>query len=130
MSKSQRQKQIEELEHKFWQSMVDGETRVATSMLTEPALMVSSHGANKFDHAAYEKMAADDTHKLVGFKLDQMDVVFPTDDVAVATYHVAQSMERKGEPLEMEAYDTSTWVNMGGAWKCVAHTESAVAPRG
>jgi hypothetical protein len=47
------------LEKAFWQSMVDGSAEVATAMLTEPALMVSGHGLNKFDHAAYEKMAGE-----------------------------------------------------------------------
>jgi len=46
-----------DLETKFWQSMVDHETDVALNLLCEPALMVSSHGAMKFDHAGYRKMA-------------------------------------------------------------------------
>jgi hypothetical protein len=37
-------------ETKFWQSMVNQDTDTALEMLTEPALMVSSHGAMKFDH--------------------------------------------------------------------------------
>ena len=46
-----------DLETKFWQSMVDHETDVALTLLCEPALMVSSHGAMQFDHDAYRKMA-------------------------------------------------------------------------
>ena len=64
MSKSKRQAEIEALETAFWQSMVDGDPSVATGMLTEPALMVSGHGANKFDHAGYTKMATDETFRL------------------------------------------------------------------
>ena len=45
------------LEKKFWQSMVDEDTDTALSMLDEPALMVSSHGAMQFDHAGYRRMA-------------------------------------------------------------------------
>ena len=45
------------LEKKFWQSMVDHKTDVALNLLCEPALMVSSHGAMKFDHAGYRQMA-------------------------------------------------------------------------
>ena len=33
------------------------ETDVALSLLCEPALMVNSHGAMKFDHAGYRQMA-------------------------------------------------------------------------
>ena len=124
MSKSLHAREIEQLEQSFWQSMVDGDVKVATGMLTEPAVMVSGHGASKFDHAGYERMAADDRYKLVDYKLSKFDVVSPTEDVAIATYHVAQSMEREGEAVETEAFDSSTWVKLDAGWKCVAHTES------
>lgn len=131
MSKSQNhqenRKQIENLERAFWQSMVDGDAKTATGMLAEPALMISSHGTSKFDHAGYEKMAGDDAFKLKSFELSKMDIVFPKEDVAVATYHVSQSLEMKGKPVEMAAYDSSTWVKLDAGWKCVAHTESSEA---
>jgi hypothetical protein len=130
MNPSPHPNEIEQLEQAFWQSMVDGKAGVATQMLTEPAVMVSSHGTMQFDHAGYEKMAADDRHKLVGFELSDMQVVFPRNDVAVATYRASQSVERNGEASTMEAYDSSTWVRFHEGWKCVAHTESLRAPQG
>jgi hypothetical protein len=126
---TQRRQDIEALERAFWQSMVDGKAAVATRMLTEPALMVSGHGSIRFDHATYEKMAADDRHRLVDYRFGDFDVVFPTDDVAVASYQVTQSMERDGKAMTQDAYDSSTWVRIGDAWKCVAHTESLQAPQ-
>jgi hypothetical protein len=130
MAMSKRMKEIEGLESAFWQSMVDGKASVATGMLTEPAVMVSGHGLLKFDHASYEKMASKDETKLVDFEFSDFDVVFPNDDVAVASYRVRQDMQAQGKPLSsQEAFDSSTWVRMNGDWKCVAHTESLQAPR-
>jgi hypothetical protein len=126
---SMQQQEIERLEHAFWQSMVDGKPAVATGMLSEPALMVSGHGAMQFDHAGYEKMARDDRHRLVDFTLSDMEVVFPRTDVAVATYRASQSMEMDGKPVKQEAVESSTWVRFHEGWKCVAHTESLVSPR-
>ena len=128
MAASTRAQEIRQLETAFWQSMVDGKADVATGMLTEPALMVSGHGLHKFDHAQYEKMAADDSYRLTGFQISDFDVVFPTQDVAVASYRVRQSMEAKGKALTEEVFDSSTWVKLGEAWKCVAHTESQPKP--
>ena len=128
MGTMQRQQEIEKLEQAFWQSMVDGKVEVATGMLTEPAVMVSGHGTHKFDHAAYEKMAADDSYRLVDFKLSDMDVVFPRDDLAIATYRASQSMEKAGRKLQMQAFDSSTWIRQREGWKCVAHTESLQSP--
>jgi hypothetical protein len=125
----QQQGEIERLEKAFWQSMVDGKPQVATDMLAEPALMVSGHGAMKFDHAGYTKMANDDRHRLVDYRFSDMDVIFPKDDVAIATYRVSQKVEMQGKPVEKDVYDTSTWVKVGDQWRCVAHTESELATR-
>ena len=121
---NQARQQIEQLENAFWQSMVDNEPKVATGMLADKALMVSGHGAMSFDHAGYTRMANDPSHKLVKFELSDMDVLFPNDDVAIATYKVDQKVEHEGKPMTMKAVDSSTWIRQGDSWKCVAHTES------
>lgn len=123
---NKRQSEIEKLERAFWDSMIAGKPEIATGMLTEPAVMVSGHGANKFDHAAYTRMARDDRYKLVDYSISDLDVIFPRDDVAVATYQVDQRMEMQGKPVQMNVYDTSTWVKIEGDWRCVMHTESPV----
>jgi ketosteroid isomerase-like protein len=129
MGMNARQNEIAGLEKEFWDSMIQGKPEVATQMLTELAVMVSGHGATKFDHAAYIKMAQDDRYKLVDYEMSEMDVVFPTEDVAVATYHVRQEMEMTGKPMQMDVYDTSTWVKVDGRWRCVMHTESPQAAK-
>jgi len=116
--------EIERLERAFWQSMVDREPAVATGMITEPALMVSGHGSMSFDRDGYTRMANNEQHRLVAFSLSDMDVLFPTDDVAIATYRAHQKMQMDGKPMEFDSIDSSTWVKVGDAWKCAAHTES------
>ena len=81
-------REIETLERAFWQSMVDGDPTVATGMLAERALMVSGHGAMAFDHDGYTRMANDPSHKLLAFDLSDLEVLFPSDEVAIATYKV------------------------------------------
>ena len=126
---TKQQSEIEGLEKSFWKSIADGKPDIATGMLTEPALMVSGHGATKFDHATYRKMADEGQHRLLDYKISDMEVVFPRDDVAVATYHVDQTMDVQGKPTKMEVYDTSTWVKVDGRWRCVLHTESPTAKK-
>lgn len=124
-----KQAEIEQLEKAFWNSMIEGKPEVATGMLTEPAVMVSEHGATKFDHAAYTRMAKDDRFRLVDYTMTDLDVIFPRDDVAVANYRVAQKMEMEGKSVQTDVYDNSTWVRISGQWRCVMHTESPVAER-
>lgn len=115
---------IEQLEHTFWQSMLDNQPQVATNMLTEPALMVSSHGINQFDHATYTQMAQDTRYNIVDYKLSSFKVLFPTDAVGIATYQVDLQMQVDGKPITMKTNNSTTWVKIGSEWKCAAHTEN------
>ena len=122
-------KTLIDLENKFWQSMVDEDTDTALAMLNEPALMVSSHGAMKFDHAGYRQMAEKGSMVLKSYQLSDIDVVLPADDTAILTYRVKQevaSRENGGKSTEQEMNDTSTWVKTRDGWKCVMHTETPV----
>lgn len=118
-------KTIIDLETKFWQSMVDQDPDTAIAMLCEPAVMVSSHGTMKFDHATYRKMAEQDSTALRSFELKDMDVVFPNDTTAIVTYRVKQDFgPRDGKPKSTEMNDSSTWIRSGDRWQCVMHTET------
>jgi hypothetical protein len=127
MQTTDRKSEIERLERAFWQSLVDGDPGVASGMLTDTASMASSHGAFSFDPATYEKMASDPKHRVLDFSFSDFAVLFPRDDVAVATYRAWQKYQREGEVIEEDVVDTSTWVRIGGEWKCAAHTESPAA---
>jgi len=119
-------KTLTELETKFWQSMVDQDTETAVEMLSEPSLMVNTHGSMKFDHATFRKMAQQDALVLTDFDLSDVEVVFPNDSTALVTYHAKQTMAPKGksEKTVLEMNDTSTWIRVGDGWKCVMHTET------
>lgn len=117
-----------DLETKFWQSMVDHKTDVALQLLCEPALMVSAHGAMKFDHAGYRQMADNGPMVVNSFQLSDMQVVFPNNSTAVLSYRVKQGIapRGKGAPTEEQMHDTSTWVKTDQGWRCAMHTETPI----
>jgi hypothetical protein len=119
-------KTLIDLETKFWQSLVDQDTDAALELLNQPALMVGTHGAMKFDHAGYRKMAEKGPSVLTEFELSKMDVVFPNDTTAILTYHVSQKVAARDnkDSKTQEMNDTSTWVKAGARWQCVMHTET------
>lgn len=131
MPTSNTEKTIVELEKRFWQSMVDQDADTAVSMLHEPAVMVSSHGAIQFDHAGYRKMSDQGPSVLKSFDLSDVKVVFPNAATAVMSYRVKQGVSKRGESGEttQEMNDTSTWVKDGKDWRCVMHTETPVASK-
>lgn len=119
-------KTLIELETRFWQSMVDQDTDSALELLNEPALMVSSHGAMKFDHEGYRRMAEKGSLVLKSFELSDVQVVFPNESTAVMTYHVKQGVSQRGNNTNtmQEMNDTSTWIKVRDTWQCVMHTET------
>jgi ketosteroid isomerase-like protein len=127
MQTTGRSNEIERLERSFWQSLVERDADAATGLLAPEALMVSSHGTMRFDPAQYTKMLQDPKHGLLEYTLSDMDVLFPTGDIAIATYRAHQAMQMDGERMEQDVVDSSTWVRIEGDWKCVAHTESEVS---
>ena len=122
-------KTLIDLETRFWQSMVDQDTDSALQLLHDPAMMASSHGAMKFDHAGYRKMAEHGSMVVTAFVLSDIEVVFATETTAVLTYRVRQTVAaRAGVNIEgstvQDMSDTSTWVYVDERWQCVVHTES------
>lgn len=135
MNKAPSRETLIELEMKFWQSIVDGDSDAAADMLTEPALMVSSHGAIEFGRDDYRRMAETGPMVLSDFEFSDMKVVFPNDSTAILSYHVKQTVtprekaNGKNRSTTQEVNDTSTWVRNGERWQCVAHTETPAVDR-
>ena len=119
-------KTLIDLETKFWQSMVDQDTTAALKLLHDPACMATAHGAMKFDHAGYRKMAEHGSMVVTSFALSDVEVMFPTETTAVLTYRVKQSVGARdgSHSTTQDMSDTSTWVHLGNRWQCVIHTES------
>ena len=119
-------KTLIDLETKFWQSMVDQDTDAALQLLHDPAMMSTAHGAMKFDHAGYRKMAEQGSMVVTAFALSDVEVMFPNEATAVLTYRVKQTVGARddGKSTTQNMSDTSTWVHLDKRWQCVLHTES------
>ena len=118
------QQAIIDLENRFWQSMVDKDAKSAKRLIADECLITGPSGAMKIDPDKYEAMTKEGQWTLDSYRLDDVEVVSPTDGVAVIAYKVHQKGSLKGEPMDMACADSSTWVRDGKAWKCVLHTEA------
>lgn len=118
------QAEIMGLERKFWQSMVDMDIDTAVSLLDEQSTSAGARGIHYFDPAGYKEMARSGDARITSFEFFDERVVFPTPDVAIASYKARQSFTMDGQSHEMDVYDTTTWVRKGGKWVASAHTET------
>lgn len=118
--------QIIDLETRFWQSMVDDDTATAESLMTEPSMLVSGHGAMRFGRADYRRMAKQAPMVVKSFAFSDMQVAFPSEDTAVLSYHVKQGIAPRGtgQVVQQDMLDTSTWVRTPDGWQCALHTET------
>ena len=108
--------------------MVDQDTDAALRLLHDPACMATAHGAMKFDHAGYRKMAEEGPMVVTSFAFSDIEIMFPTETTAVMTYRVKQSVAaREGSnSTTQDMSDTSTWVHLDKRWQCVLHTEAPI----
>ncbi|HTQ35904.1 MAG TPA: nuclear transport factor 2 family protein [Steroidobacteraceae bacterium] len=121
---------VRALERRFWESLAQQDTEAALELLSEPALMTSGHGSMQFDHATYRNMLESGAMVLNSFELGHMNVLMPSDSAAILTYDVKQVVAKRGQQggNEQQMHDSSTWLRIGGRWKCVAHTETPATP--
>jgi len=116
--------QIIDQEKRFWTSMKDKDVATAQSMIHEDCLITGPMGAMRVGPEKYAEMTRDGKWRLDAFKFSDVDVTFPTKDVAVIAYKVHQTGEMKGKPMDLNAADSTTWVRAGSSWKVALHTES------
>jgi uncharacterized protein DUF4440 len=118
------QKEIMDLERKFWQSIADMDVDTAAALLDEQSTSAGVQGIHYFDPAQYKAMALAGDARITSFEFFDEKVIFPIPDVAIASYKARQSFTMGGKSHEMVVYDTTTWVKKGGRWLASAHTET------
>ncbi|MBK5571343.1 nuclear transport factor 2 family protein [Ensifer sp. SSB1] len=89
---------------------------------------MGAQGAAVLTRDDYRRMAeqAENSWKLKSFRLDDVSVIFPREDVAVIAYTVTEEMDVDGEPLTLKAADATTWIRENGGWRASLHTESVL----
>jgi hypothetical protein len=62
--------------------------------------------------------------ELKTYSLADTKVVFPNKDTAVLTYKVTVQGNYQGQDISGVYYASSVWVNQGGKWLAILHTEA------
>jgi len=123
---NQQARQIVELERSFWQSMVDDDADAAGAMIADECLITGPTGTLRSDPADYKRMAEQGDWELDRFEFSDVEVIFPVEDTAIIAYKVHQTGTMKGQKMDLNCADSSTWVRAGDAWKCALHTETII----
>jgi hypothetical protein len=122
------EKQLLDLERRYWQALQDRDDEAALALTDDPCIVAGAQGVASLDRATMSGMLKQGTWKLEHFAIDPDDVKVKMigDDVAVLAYTVHEELTVDGQPVKLQASDASTWVRRDGRWVCALHTEALV----
>ena len=118
------EKELIELERRFWQAIRDEDIDAAVELADEPCILTGAQGVGVIDRKTYAEMARSANWKLHSFELGQPEVRLVRDDVGVVAYKIHEDLTVDGKPVSLDAAEASTWVRRDGKWVCALHTES------
>ena len=121
--------QIIDQETRFWQALKDKDVPTAQAMIADRSISTGPSGTTPMDPAKFGQLMREAPWTLESFEFSDVDVIFPTSDVAVITYKVHESGEMEGKPMDMIAADSTVWARSGDSWKCALHTETVLEPK-
>ena len=106
---------IERLETEFWQSMVDKDADKAMKMIADECLITGPMGTVRSDPADYKRMTEQGDWDLDKFEFSDVEVIFPVEDTAIIAYQVHQTGTMKGQKMDLNCADSTTWIREGDA---------------
>jgi uncharacterized protein (TIGR02246 family) len=113
-----------ELENRYWQALQDRDGSTAAQLSDEPSILAGAQGVSSLDRKTIASMFDSFQSELQSFELKSPKVHFLTRDVAVVAYTVHEELIVDGEPVTLDAADSSTWIRRDGSWLCAVHSES------
>jgi hypothetical protein len=117
-------RELLKLEKQYWNAIKDRDSSTATSLSDDPSLVVGAQGVGEMDRATLGKTLEAATYELRDFTFGDVHMRQVSDDVVAVAYKVNEDVVVDGEPVKIEAFDSSVWVRRDGKWVCTLHTES------
>jgi ketosteroid isomerase-like protein len=116
--------EIIELERQYWQAMKDRDVNTCERLTDFPCIVTGPHGVHRVPKEKFRGIMQAANYTIDEFKFKDSEVRLLTDDVAIHAYNVHEKLTVDGEPLTMDAAQSSTWIRRNGQWVCALHTES------
>ncbi len=124
MSTQADEKELVQLEKRYWQAMKDKDVETAMRLNDDPVIVTGAQGVATIGRDAFKGMMTDASWSLHDYDVSDVQVRLLSDDVAIVAYKVTEDLTVEGKPVKLEAADSSTWVRRNGQWVCALHTEA------
>lgn len=124
MAANTTERELVELEDRYWQALKDGDVDSALGLTDDPCILTGPQGALRVDKQNLAGMLKSPRYKLDAYELGDIQVRFIGDDVAITAYEAHEELTVEGEPITLDAIESSTWVRRDGTWLCAMHSEA------
>jgi len=119
------EKELIELENRFWQALRDNDATAAVGLTDFPCILTGPQGISSIDEKGFTSMMKSASYSLDAFSIESdAKVRLVGDDVAIIAYKAHEELTVDGKPVRLDVADSSTWVRRDGTWKCAQHTEA------
>jgi Domain of unknown function (DUF4440) len=119
------EKKLLGLERAFWDALKRKDAKAATRLTDFPCIVTGPQGVASLDELTFANMVMSAQYSIehVSFG-DDAKVRVLSDDVAIVAYNVREELTVDGQPVTLQAADSSTWIRRKGQWRCALHTEA------
>ncbi len=113
-----------ELENRFWQAIQDKDIETATGLTDFPCLIAGAQGVMSVSKEQFEGMMKSENYTLERFELKDAEVRPLAEGVAALVYTVKEKLTVDGKAIDLDASESSVWIQRDGEWRCGLHSES------
>jgi hypothetical protein len=124
MTSKSTEQEIVQLEKEYWQGLKDKDVATCERLTDFPCLVAGAHGIARVPKEKFRGIMESGNYTLDEFELKESEVRMLTDDVAIHAYKVHEDLTVDGQPVTLDASQSSTWIRRNGRWACALHTES------
>ncbi len=117
------------LETAYWDAMQAKDGARTAELSGKTALVSGTQGVMRIPKSKMEEMTKSGDWTLESYAFDDVEVVTPSEDVAIIVYTVRQKVTMKGKPQELHAADASTWIRGENGWECHSHSETILTDK-
>jgi hypothetical protein len=120
ISQSSHDKALIDRERELWEIVKNKQVDAFRKYYADNYSGVSSDGVKDINQEVEGVRNVD----LKNYSLSDTKVVFPNKGTAVLTYKVSVEGSYQGQDISGVYYASSVWVNQGGKWLAILHTEA------
>lgn len=120
------EKEILELEKKYWSAMESHDYETVNSLTRFPCIIAGESGVQSVDEASFKKMfdsGEGSKIKVVGISHAIIQVI---ENTALIAYQIEFAHPADGKPSSSTCACSSTWLKENGRWLCCLHTEAEI----